>query len=186
MTFAERFLHTPLLLFAAITLAFSGCTKAKLNNAKKSGQVLAVQKLETLKINSVTPPQGPVAGGTQITISGEGFFPGVELLIDQKPCENLQVISATLMTCVTPATTSEKLVDLVAGVFGGTPQVLANAFRYIQPLLPTGGFAVTNGGGVASGTGMIMMSTIGEVSIPAVSTGAGISLVSGVQATINR
>ncbi|MCM2324695.1 MAG: IPT/TIG domain-containing protein [Oligoflexia bacterium] len=174
----SRFL-IPLALTGALVL--SGCTKAKLNNARKSSMVAAVQALSKLKIFSLIPTRGPTEGGTILTLQGEGFFQGLDVLIGGQPCANVQVHSSTRLTCTSPAH-AEALVDLVLSVPKGNPLVLAGVYNYVRPLNPATGFAITSGGGVSTGTGMVMQSSIGEVSIPAISTGAGVTLVSGVQA----
>jgi len=50
---------------------------------------------------SVSPTSGPQAGGTAITIAGNGFVAGATVDIDGVPCTSLTVVSATSITCTT-------------------------------------------------------------------------------------
>ena len=54
-------------------------------------------------ISSITPPLGPNAGGTQLTITGTGFQPGVAVTVAGAACSGLTVVSATSITCTAPA-----------------------------------------------------------------------------------
>ena len=66
-------------------------------------------------VDSISPNQGPITGGTPITITGTGFpttgtTPTVSFTDpgsnSQIPCSNVVVVSATEITCTTPAVTT--------------------------------------------------------------------------------
>lgn len=46
---------------------------------------------------------GPLAGGQTITVTGTGFQPGVTASVGGSPCGSPTYVSATQLTCVTPA-----------------------------------------------------------------------------------
>ncbi len=53
------------------------------------------------------PNTGPTSGGTRITLRGDGtsWSAGTEVLVDLKPCTNVDVKSPTELQCSVPATT---------------------------------------------------------------------------------
>lgn len=54
-------------------------------------------------IDSVLPNNGPLAGGTPVTISGEGFSTATAVLFDTDPADNFFVVDNETITCETPA-----------------------------------------------------------------------------------
>jgi hypothetical protein len=54
---------------------------------------------------SISPSSGPSAGGTQVTITGNGFVSGATVTIGGSACTNPVVANATTITCATPAGT---------------------------------------------------------------------------------
>ena len=55
-------------------------------------------------IDGISPPMGPRAGGTELTISGSGFGSDSRVLIDGLECATSEVTSSRI-TCTTPAKT---------------------------------------------------------------------------------
>jgi hypothetical protein len=53
-------------------------------------------------ISTVTPDQGPVAGGTTITLSGSGFVPGTGVSVGGSTCGSLIIVDQSTASCVTP------------------------------------------------------------------------------------
>ncbi|WP_439623756.1 beta strand repeat-containing protein [Gemmata sp.] len=54
-------------------------------------------------VTSVTPPGGPVTGGTAITITGTGFTGATAVTIGGTAATNVVVVNATTITATTPA-----------------------------------------------------------------------------------
>ncbi len=79
-------------------------------------------------VASVTPNEGPIAGGTILTIEGSGFGPGTSARIGGAACTEVTVISETEFTCVTPAGTAGAA-DLVVTTLGGST-TSEGAFTY--------------------------------------------------------
>lgn len=83
-------------------------------------------------IDGVTPADGPLAGGTPLTIDGSNFGGTVNVTLDGLPCANVSVSAAgDLITCTAPAVTSgpgPKRMDLFSSVNG--PATRLNAFTY--------------------------------------------------------
>ncbi|MBN1417467.1 MAG: IPT/TIG domain-containing protein, partial [Planctomycetes bacterium] len=94
-------------------------------------------------ITDVQPPQGPVTGGTLVTISGAGFRSGAAVTFDGISATNITVVSSTQITCRTPAHAAGYVAVAVA-IEGGLSKTLAQAFRYVagpavQSITPTSG-----------------------------------------------
>ncbi len=83
-------------------------------------------------IAGVTPGDGPLAGGTPITIDGADFGGTVNVTLDGLPCANVSVSAAQdLITCNTPASltgTGPKRLDIFSSTNG--PASRLNAFTY--------------------------------------------------------
>lgn len=58
--------------------------------------------LATTRIDAVSPPAGPVAGGTPITVTGEGFMPGSKLLVGGRLAVKARVVDGGTIVGLTP------------------------------------------------------------------------------------
>lgn len=91
-------------------------------------------------ITGVTPPSGPPAGGTNVTIAGSGFQPAATVTFGGTAATNVVVVNSTTMTATTPAH-SAGAVAVVVTNFDTTSGTLANGFTYSTPgppAAPTG------------------------------------------------
>ena len=52
--------------------------------------------------SGVLPTKGSYRGGTTVTVRGNYFMPGITVTIGGRPASNVQVVSATKLTAVTP------------------------------------------------------------------------------------
>ncbi len=153
-------------------------------------------------VTSVTPLQGSILGGTQITINGTNLAGTTAVKIGGVDCTSLQVLSPTLVKAVTPAGSAGEVpisVITAAGtLFAPTP------FTYVQLSISSvspnqgiysGGTAITitgtfmNGatsvkvGGVpATNVGAVHSTTVTAVT-PAGSVGAASVEVTGAKGT---
>ncbi|MCL4448303.1 MAG: IPT/TIG domain-containing protein [Actinobacteria bacterium] len=57
-------------------------------------------------ITSITPPTGPIVGGTLVTINGLAFTGVTSVNFGGKPAKSFTVNSSTMITAITPATSS--------------------------------------------------------------------------------
>ena len=85
-----------------------------------------------LAIMAVSPATGSTFGGTTITVSGSGFDAGTTLLVGSAPAENVQVVSATVITATT-AQSAAGTVDVAVSAHGATA-TLPRAFTYTAPV----------------------------------------------------
>jgi IPT/TIG domain-containing protein len=83
-------------------------------------------------ISSLTPPQGPVAGGTQVTIAGSGFLSGATVTFGGTAATSVTVVSSTQVQATTPAgSPSGGSVAVVLTNPGGL--TATSSFTYIPP-----------------------------------------------------
>ncbi len=81
------------------------------------------------------PSSGLSVGGTSISISGSGFLNGATVSIGGLSCRNISVVSASLITCQTPAGNygAKSIIVINPDAQSAT---LANGFSYIAGLAP--------------------------------------------------
>jgi hypothetical protein len=79
-------------------------------------------------LTSVEPSQGPVEGGTDITLTGTNFTAGATVNVGANPATGVVVVNATTITCTTPAG-AVGAADVSVTTAGGTAS-LAAAFTY--------------------------------------------------------
>ncbi len=91
-------------------------------------------KYENPIISSVAPAQGPLGGGTPVTIKGTGFALGsaTTLLFKKAPGTAVNCSSTTECTVISPAQTKAAVVDIVAEIGKSKSKKIrpADAFRY--------------------------------------------------------
>ena len=106
-------------------------------------------------ITALSPDNGPVSGGTPVTITGSGFVPGPEILINGLTATAIAVVSVTQITAVTPAsgTTGLKTVKLT----NPDGQNITGSFTY-NPL-PSFSAVDPNNGPVSGGTSITINGT---------------------------
>ena len=153
-------------------------------------------------ITSVTPLQGSVLGGTQITINGTNLAGTTAVKIGGVDCTNLQVLSPTVVKAVTPAGAAGEASIAIVSAAGST--LVPTPFTYLQLSISSvspnqgiysGGTAITitgtflNGatsvkvGGVPATDVVAVNSTTVTAVTPAGSVGAASVEVTGAKGT---
>ena len=96
-------------------------------------------------VTSVSPNNGPAAGGTGVTITGTNFASGAAVTFGGAAATSVVVVSSTTITAITPAGSGIVTVTVTVNGQSGT---LANAFTY-NGSVPTapGGLAASAGSG---------------------------------------
>ena len=69
--------------------------------------------------SSLSAISGPTAGGTKVTIMGTNFSDGAVVMFGTTQCDNIQVVSATEITAISPASAEAGTVDVVVGTNAG-------------------------------------------------------------------
>src|SRR6202012_5738577 len=80
-------------------------------------------------VTSVSPNNGPVAGGAAVTITGTNFAAGATVKFGATLATNVVVASATSITATTPAGTAGAVTVTVTNSSGQSGS-LANGFTY--------------------------------------------------------
>ena len=106
-------------------------------------------------VSSVSPNNGPVAGGTAVTIAGTNFAAGATVTIGGTPATNVVVVSGTQITATTPAHAAGAATVTVT--VNGQSGNLTNGFTYTGP--PTVTSVSPNNGPVAGGTAVTITGT---------------------------
>ncbi len=126
-------------------------------------------------IGTVAPAEGPAAGGTTVTITGENFTAASKVSFGSSPASEVKVNSEDSITATSPAGTGKAYVTVTTA--GGTsPKREGAEFTYIPPtMLLIGG----SGGGAGSGTGVLPFFTV-VLPPPELGVNGNIAPVSGL------
>ncbi len=102
-------------------------------------------------ISAIAPPLGPNAGGTQLTITGTGFQAGAAVTVAAAACGAVTVVSATSITCTTPARPKTCGAVSILLTNPDTQSVTSDLFAYRPTALAfLSGTSVPNGAGSRS------------------------------------
>jgi len=95
-------------------------------------------------IGSISPPLGPMTGGTVMTINGVNFTAPATVSVGGQPATNVAVSSATQITCITPSNSIYGTAPVIVQTTGGSATNL-NGFAY----------------SMANGTGITLVGSVG-------------------------
>jgi hypothetical protein len=87
-------------------------------------------------LGQAEPAQGAIAGGTLVTLRGEGFGEGTTVTLGGQPARDIQVVDAHTLTCRTPPS-SMGAVE-IAVTRGSSRAALTEGFTYFDPRGPGG------------------------------------------------
>ncbi len=136
-------------------------------------------------VGSVAPGNGPIGGGTTITLTGTGFVAGAAVTVDGNSCANVNVTSSTTITCLTPSGTAG-LKSIVVTNADKQSVTGANLFTYVGA--PTITTVSPTAGPVGGGTSLTVngtnLSTTVLVKVGAI-TCTGLVVVGPTQITCN-
>ncbi|MEU8822293.1 IPT/TIG domain-containing protein [Streptomyces sp. NPDC048636] len=96
-------------------------------------------------LTSVTPNQGPAAGGNTVTLTGSGFTGATAVLFGSTPATSFTVVSPTQISAVAPAGSGAVQITVV------TPGGTSNGVPYTYTSAPVLTSAVPNQGPTAGG-----------------------------------
>ncbi|MBY8823840.1 Ig-like domain-containing protein [Sphingomonas colocasiae] len=168
------------------------------NNGQGGSVNFTITCIPIPTITSLNTTSGSASGGTTVTVTGNDFVNGATVLVDGAAASNVNVISKTSLSFVTPPHAAG-VVNVQITNAGGTTATLNNAFTYVASSASTisslsatagpiaGGTSVT-----ATGTGFVAGNTsitIGGTVIPAanvtVSSPTSLSFVTPAHAAGN-
>lgn len=116
-------------------------------------------------ISAISPGSGSAAGGTQVTIIGSGFVPGVRVAIGGVPATNVNLVNSTQITVTTPSGAvgvAPVMVTSPTGSFGG----VSNGFTYLAAtpqltsVAPSEGLLVGGTPTTLTGSGFVVGATV--------------------------
>ena len=85
-----------------------------------------------VKVTSVTPDNGTVAGGEDVVIKGEGFKAGVQVKFCRAEAKNVILLGDTQIKAQSPAN-SKGMCEVTLTFDDGRAYKVADAFRYVEP-----------------------------------------------------
>ena len=128
-------------------------------------------------ITSVTPLQGSILGGTQITINGANLVGTTAVNIGGVACTSLQVLSPTLVKAVTPAGAAGEASIAIVSAAGTTlaPTPFTYVLQSITSVSPnsgiySGGTAITITGTFLSGATSVKVGGVPATDVVAVNS----------------
>jgi hypothetical protein len=138
------------------------------NPNNQSGQLnnAFTYTLGTPTVTSVVPNSGPVTGGTNVTITGNGFVTGAVVRFGNNNATSVTIVSPTQITATTPSQTSAGAVTVQVRNSSTLIGQLTNGFTYtsgtptVTAVSPNSG---TTGGGTPvtiTGTNFISGATV--------------------------
>lgn len=106
-------------------------------------------------LSAVSPPQGPTAGGTAVTLTGSGFTTGTSARFGGVLASSVVIVSSTTITCLTPAGPAGPADVQVSNANG--VNILPGAFTYLPP--PTITSVAPQQGPASGGTSVTIQGT---------------------------
>lgn len=117
-----------------------------------NGQVLCsgcYTYYEDIVLTGVSPNEGPLAGGNEVTLAGRGFTSDLQVLIGNLSSPRITFVSSTQVKAIVPRGATADLVDVTVYSKNGVGN-LRRVYRYVDSLKLTGLSPVT--GPIAGGT----------------------------------
>ena len=87
------------------------------------------------QLDSVNPDHGSTEGGTAVTLAGENFLSGADVQFGDSACQDIEVISATEISCLTPAGDPGS-VDVTVTNSDDQSDTLVEGFTYVMLTAP--------------------------------------------------
>jgi|GEM_PF-624880 len=120
-------------LVAALLVASTACSPELLD---RLDTVLGTEFNPPI-IESISPLQGPTAGGTKVTIRGRNFEPGTGVLFGEKTAVSINRVNSNLLEVETPSGLAGPVSVIVVSGDEQTT-MFANAFQYVEDEVPAG------------------------------------------------
>jgi hypothetical protein len=97
-----------------------------------------------LLVLAAIPDHGPLSGGNPVTLSGQGFAPGMTVFFGGVQATGVQVLASTAVTCTAPAGAHAGAVDVRVQLpgAGADAHTLFAGYEFIDDTVPTDGLLV--------------------------------------------
>lgn len=168
------------IFFLVMLSLFSSCQENPLGSKPKAGSNFHPGLGAPPRITSISPNQGSIIGGTNITISGTGFTPDSVIKIGGYSCAQTTYNSSTRIVCLTSSSTvGTKNISVLNKDKQG--HILPQSFTFIQESTGAPGFGVVSGGKRSTSASHMLQTTVGEPVNGQVMTGTTTQMRVGVQ-----
>jgi hypothetical protein len=107
-------------------------------------------------ISSISPNNGPISGGTSVTVTGSQFMNGARVTIGGVSCNSVTYNSATSLTCITPPG-SYGVKSVVVTNPDAQAITLTTGFTYSNGMAPTISTIAPNSGPITGGTAITII-----------------------------
>ena len=85
---------------------------------------------QQLSVTGIKPTSGPTSGGTSISLTGNGFGPGISVKVGEFPASSVSVLSTASISAVTPSGAAGD-VDVEVTNSDGKRATLPSGFRFV-------------------------------------------------------
>ena len=85
---------------------------------------------ESIDVYAIVPDHGPIAGGTKVIISGDGFTTVSSVTIGGNAASHVTVVNSNTITCTTPPGAPSVYVDVVITATDGSIATLPASYQY--------------------------------------------------------
>lgn len=116
-------------ILVAAGLSACGTTNDNANSASTNTPTTPAQQNPGLVL-SASPAKGPAAGGTIVTLRGEGFRGTPAVLFGSAEAREVTVVSETELRVVSPVGEKGSTVDITLRIPSAPTSTLVDAFRY--------------------------------------------------------
>ena len=123
--------------------------------------------LSALTVTMISPTAGPIAGGTQVTVTGTGFSPAAKVSFGEDAATNVAVKSPTELVATSPAHSAGPVDVVVSDVTGTSATSSADVFTYVTSASSQSSSTAPTVTGVTPSSG----SVTGETTITITGTG---------------
>lgn len=129
-----------------------------ISDIDRAGTPTPITSISIPTITDISPITGSVSGGTAVTITGTEFATGATVTFDGNSATSIVVVSATEITCVTPAHTAGAVDVVITNTDTGTVTAV-NGYTYVNPTITdiTPLTGTTAGGTAVTITGTLFM-----------------------------
>lgn len=163
------------LLFATLVLGACGGDDSTPSEQRDAGSDTEQPDSgdSALELERFEPTSGPADGGTIVTLTGRGFEEGLNVRFGQTSASDVEVLSETEATAVTPSG-SAGAVTVSVTLPGGATSSLLNAFTYVDSDAPRVSFCqLDDQGTLAAVTGEASEPVRAQVFAEGVTVGQG-------------
>lgn len=114
---------------AVVAVLLAGCDDGKDTDSDTATDTSDVVS-DTLAVYSLDPVQGPLSGGTVVTVLGRGFVDGVSVTFGTAAAVDVTMVDGGELTLTTPPATESGVVDVTVQNPGGETSTLVGGYTY--------------------------------------------------------